>query len=243
LIYSRVERRKMYLRVLNRKSWLIYTTAIVLCFSLVAPLLLMYVITPWLVPRVSQIAYMAINELCFWVIALCVVCVVLYWERQSLRSIGFRRLTRKEGLIALLFGILLFVLVPTLWIFIERIIGIAANKMGVVTALTKYPIWLRALFAARAGFVEEILYRGYPIERVNRLTGKIWPGALIGLVIFTVLHLPPLGLVHTVGVVLPIGIILTGLYVWKRNLTLNITVHFLIDFLVLVLLPVLPFLS
>ena len=234
---------EVLLRALNMKSRLRYATAVVLCFSLVAPLLLMYIITPWLVSRVSQTAYMAIIEICFWVIALVVVAVVLYGERQSLRSIGFRCLTRKEGLLALLLGILLFVLVITLGIFIERVVGIPANTMGVVAALAKYPIWLRALLAARAGFVEEILYRGYPIERVNHLTGKIWPGALIGLVIFTVLHLPPLGLGHTVGVVLPIGIILTGLYVWKRNLTLNITVHFLTDFLVLVLLPLLPFLS
>ncbi len=233
----------MFLRVLNGKSWLIYTTAIVLCFSIAVPLLLMYIITPWLVSRVSQTAYMAINEICFWVIALGVVAVVLYWERQSLRSIGFRRLTRKEGLLSLLLGILLFVLVPTLGIFIERVLGIATGIMGAVAALAKYPIWFRALLAARAGFVEEILYRGYPIERINRLTGRIWPGALICIIIHTAIHIPPLGLGHTIGVVLPITVILTGLYLWKRNLTLNIAVHFLIDFLALVLLPLLPFLS
>jgi membrane protease YdiL (CAAX protease family) len=149
----------------------------------------------------------------------------------------------KEGLLSLSLGMLLFVLVPALGIFMERVVGISTSTMGVVAALAKYPIWLRAILAARAGFVEEILYRGYPIERLNRLTGRIWPGALISLIIFTVVHLPPLGLGTTVGMVLPIGVILTGLYVWKRNLTLNITVHFLIDFLVLVLLPLLPRLS
>ena len=87
----------------------------------------------------------------------------------------------------------------------------------------------------------EILYRGYPIERLNRLTGRIWPGAVISLIIFVVFHLPS-GLGHTVGLVLPIGVILTGLYVWKRNLTLNIAVHFLTDSLILVLLPLLPLL-
>ncbi len=115
--------------------------------------------------------------------------------------------------------------------------------MAVITALAKYPIWLRALLAARAGFVEEILYRGYLIERLNRLTDKVWPGALLSLVIHTVIHIPPLGPGQTLGVVFPISAILTGLYVWKRNLTLNITVHFLIDFLVLVLIPLLPSLS
>ncbi len=178
----------------NGKSRLIYTTAVVLCLSIAIPLLLMFIITPWLVSRVSQTAYMAINEICFWMIGFGVVIVVLYWERQSLRSIGFRRLTGKEGLLALLLGILLFILVPTLGIFIERVFGITTSTMGVVAALAKYPIWFRALLAARAGFVEEILYRGYLIERLNRLTDRVWPGALISLIIHTAIHIPPLGL-------------------------------------------------
>jgi membrane protease YdiL (CAAX protease family) len=230
-------------KVLNEKNRLRYTTTLVLCFSIVVPLLLMYLVAPWLIPLVGQTAYPAIIEICFWAMALVVLAVVLCWERQPLRSIGFRRLTMKEGLLSLSLGMLLFVLVPALGIFMERVVGISTSTMGVVAALAKYPIWLRAILAARAGFVEEILYRGYPIERLNRLTGRIWPGALISLIIFTVVHLPPLGLGTTVGMVLPIGVILTGLYVWKRNLTLNITVHFLIDFLVLVLLPLLPRLS
>lgn len=229
--------------MLNEKFRLTYSTAIVLCLSIAAPLLLIYFITPWLIPLVGPAAYMAINEICFWMMGIGVVIVVLFWERQPLRSIGLRRLTVKEGLLSLLFGILLFILVPALGIFTERVVGISTSTMGVVAALAKYPIWFRAILAARAGFVEEILYRGYPIERLNRLTGRIWLGALISLIIHTAIHIPPLGLGHTLCVVLPISAILTGLYVWKRNLTLNITVHFLIDFLALVLLPLLPPLS
>lgn len=222
----------------NVKNRIRYTVPVVLCLSIVVPLLLI----PRLVSFVSQTAYyMAINEICFWAMGLGVVLVVLFWERQSLRSIGFRCLTKKEALLSLLLGILLFMLVPALGIFMKRVVGIATNIMPIVTALAKYPIWLRVLLAARPAFVEEILYRGYLIERVNRLTGRIWPGAVISLAIFTFLHLSSGGLAQTVGVVLPIGVVLTGLYVWKRNLTLNITVHFLIDFLVLVLLPLLPF--
>ena len=227
-------------KVLNEKCRLRYTTTFVLCFSVVVPLLLMYIVAPRLMPLVGRTTYPAIIEICSWGMALVVLAVVLCWERQSLRSIGFRRLTWKEGLLALLLGILLFALVPALGIFMERVVHIPTNTMAVVTALAKYPIWLLAILAARAGFVEEVLYRGYPIERVNHLTGRIWPGAVISLVIFTVIHLPASGLGNTVGIVLPLGVVLTGLYLWKRNLTLNITVHFLIDFLVLVLLPLLP---
>lgn len=226
--------------MLYGKSQLIYTTAFVLCFSIVAPLSLMYIVAPWLIPLVGQTAYPAIIEICFWAMALFVLAVVLCWERQPLRSIGFRRLTWKEGLLALLLSIFLFLLVPILVIFMERVVSIPTRTMDIVEALAQIPIWHRILLSLRPGFVEEILYRGYPIERLNRLTGRIWPGAVIGLVIFTVIHLPGQGLGNTVGVVLPIGVILTGLYVWKRNLTLNIAVHFLTDSLILVLLPLLP---
>ena len=233
----------MFQTALDENRRLRYTTILVICFSLVAPLLLMYFITPWLKPLVGQTAYMAIYEICFWVMALVVLAVVLCWERESLRSIGLRGLTVKEGLLSLLVGMLLFVLVPTLGIFMERVLGIATSTMEIVAALAKYPIWFRALLSARAGLVEEVLYRGYPIERVNRLTGRIWPGVLISLIIHTALHIPHLGIGHTVAVVFPLSTLLAGLYVWKRNLTLNIIVHFLIDLFAMVLLPLLPFFS
>ena len=228
---------------LNEKCRLGYTPILVICFSLVAPLLLMFLITPWLMPRVGPTAYMAINEICAWVMAFVVLAVVLCWERQSLRSIGFRRLTWKEGFLALSLSVFLFLLMPMLAIFTERIVGISTRMMGIVQALAQFPIWLRILLSLRAGFVEEILYRGYPMERLNLLTGRIWPGVLISLIIFTIIHLPPSGVGNTFGIVLPTGVILTGLYVWKRNLTLNIAVHFLANSLVLVLLPLLTFLS
>jgi membrane protease YdiL (CAAX protease family) len=229
--------------MLYEKSQLKYTTPVVLCLSLGAPLLMGYIISPFLIPLVGQSVFLVINEIYFWAMAFMVLIIVLFWERQSLRSIGFRRLTVKECLLALFLSILLFVLIPALVIFTKRAIGIQTKTMDVVAAFASYPIWWRTLLAARAGFVEEILYRGYTIERLSYLTGRIWPGALIGLIIHTVLHLPFLGLGHTIVVVFPVSAILTGLYVWKRNLTLNITVHFLIDFLLLVLLPLLPPLS
>lgn len=72
----------------------------------------------------------------------------------------------------------------------------------------------------------------------------MWPGAVFGLLAFTALHfLNGLGIGYVLGEVLPLSAIVTGLYVWKRNLTLNIAVHFLGDFLALVFLPLLPPLS
>lgn len=224
----------------NGKYRLVYSTSVVLFLSAAAPLALIFIVAPRILARVSQGVYMAIIEICFWATALAVLIIVLCWERKSLRSIGLRGLTMKDGLLALLSGVLLFAAAPALTVLLERVFGVRTPLKAVVAALAGYPIWLRALLAARAGFVEEILYRGYPIERLNSLTGRMWPGALVSLVIHTLIHIPTLGLGHTFGVVLPLSGVLAGLYVWKRNLTLNITVHFLTDFLVLALLPLLP---
>jgi membrane protease YdiL (CAAX protease family) len=203
----------------------------------------MYLFAPRLMLQVGPLAYMLITEICFLAMAFVVLAVVVCWERESLLSIGFRSLTWREGLLAVLLAAFLFLLVPILSVFTERVVGIPTRVMEMAEEFGRIPIWLRILLAFRAGFMEEILCRGYPIERLNRLAGRIWPGALISLFIFTILHLPGSGLGSTVGVVLPVGAILTGLYVWKRNLTLNIAVHFLVDLLALVLLPLLPFLS
>lgn len=46
---------------------------------------------------------------------------------------------------------------------------------------------------------------------------------------FTVIHVPGWGVAHALGVVLPLGAALTGLYVWKRNLLLVMLVHLVID--------------
>jgi uncharacterized protein len=53
---------------------------------------------------------------------------------------------------------------------------------------------------------------------------------LITLAVFVLLHLGGWNLSHVFGVVLPLGAILTGLYLWRRNLPFVMLTHFLIDF-------------
>lgn len=193
--------------------------------------------------RLAQPAVAAVSEIGHWVVLAAILIAVRYWERQPLKSIGFRRLTIKDVWWALLLGILLFILMPTMATVVERLFGIPTQTRIAAEAkeFSKVPIWLLALLAARAGFTEEILYRGYALERLRVLTGTIWPGAVLMLVVFTALHLVNgLGIGYVLGVVFPVSTILTVLYIWKRNLTLNIAVHCLTDFLALVLLPLLP---
>ena len=78
------------------------------------------------------------------------------------------------------------------------------------------PAWLLLVMVLTASVTEELLFRSYPIERLARLTGKRWPGALLSLAAFVAFHLHGWNLGHVVGVVLPLGAVMTGLYLWRR---------------------------
>jgi membrane protease YdiL (CAAX protease family) len=99
------------------------------------------------------------------------------------------------------------------------------------------PIWLILLVVMRAGFVEELFYRGYAIERLEMLTRNRVLAAAIPLALFAVFHYRqgPGGIV----IALLTGAVLTGVYLKKRNLWIGIIAHFLVDFVPNVLLPLL----
>ena len=54
-------------------------------------------------------------------------------------------------------------------------------------------------------------------------------------------HLHGWNLGHVLGVVLPLGAVMTGFYLWRRNLLFLVITHFLIDLpIILITLGVLP---
>jgi len=71
---------------------------------------------------------------------------------------------------------------------------------------------------------EEVLYRGYPIERLCALTGHAWLATAISLVLFVAPHLAFFGphwlLSQGVNVVL-----IYALYLWRRNLPACMLLH------------------
>jgi uncharacterized protein len=204
-----------------------------LLLCLVAPLLWAFIITPLVkIPMVT-------NELFLWGLDFAVIAIVLFWERRPFTSIGVRGLTWKDGLLILLLGVLLFVLAPILSILVARVTGGSSNAVTVLSDLAKQSLFFRILMALRAAVTEELLFRAYPIERMKGLTGNVWIGAIVSLAIFSILHLSGWGWVHVIVVIIP-GLILTWLYIWKRNLILNILVHFFPDLVFMLIAPFIP---
>lgn len=95
--------------------------------------------------------------------------------------------------------------------------------IGVITALPLPDVLALVLTTA---VTEEVLYRGYPIERITELTGRRWIGAGVSIAIFFGSHLPFFGpewlLYQGVGAVL--GYVL---YLWRRNLIASMLMHLL----------------
>jgi len=99
-------------------------------------------------------------------------------------------------------------------------------------ALAALPKWVLLVAIIRAGFIEELFCRGYAIERLQSLTGSLILAAGIPLFIFAVLHYRQ----GWAGIIVALltGAVLTAVYIYKRNLWVTITVHFVVDFILLV---------
>jgi len=174
-----------------------------------------------------------IREAAIFVLVALLLWIVLKRERLPLASIGLSsdRLGR-----SLLWGLAGFVLLAA---------GVAAS-LGLLGLLglsygggdsgrAVVPVGVTLLVFLRAGIAEEIFYRGYAIERLEALTGSRIVAVLLPLACFALFHLRQ-GIAGVL-IALILGAIMTGFYLWKRNLAANIIAHFLIDFVPNILLP------
>ena len=98
-------------------------------------------------------------------------------------------------------------------------------------ALEAFPTWVLLVVIIVAGFIEELFCRGYAIERLQSLTGSLILAAGIPLFIFAVSHYRQgwAGII----VALRTGAVLPAVYIYKRNLWVTITVHYVVDFMFL----------
>ncbi len=169
-----------------------------------------------------------------WVLALTVLALVRYGERRPWRSIGLRRPQWRDVWVALggfVVGALLFAVTGAL----AQVWGWQDTRPG-IAALATLPWKLRGLIVLTAAFTEEVLFRGYPIERLEQITGSPWLAGGLTWAWFTVLHWPFWGAYGA----LQIGIWtawVTWLYLRRRRLWTTILLHAFNDAYAFLLLP------
>ena len=94
--------------------------------------------------------------------------------------------------------------------------------------LATLPLWTLVLAVLVGGAAEEILYRGYAIERLAAVTGSLWLGATLSVLVFALAHLPLWGRGPALTTLFS-GAVFALVYLWRRDLTANIVAHVLTD--------------
>jgi membrane protease YdiL (CAAX protease family) len=143
---------------------------------------------------------------------------------MSLESIGIRRPSWSTLISAIVLWRITVVLTPMISQPVLDTFGRDGLEAG-VQELAILPIWFRVIAGFTGGMVEEILYRGYAIERLAVLTGRRWFAATISAVVFGLAHTPMWGVAFSLGADLPFGIVMTLFYLWRRDLIANMMAH------------------
>lgn len=162
-----------------------------------------------------------------WVLSILLLIIVKFGEKRPYSSIGFRPITVKEVLIAIVIGIVLSLSVPLLTWLVSQIIPPSDGGINEAVINRSWGLILASILTA--GITEELIFRGYIIERINEITKKKFTGILVSVIAFTIPHMVSWNMTHVIAVVLPLGLILSGIYLWKRNLVFNIIIHTMID--------------
>ena len=173
-----------------------------------------------------------LNEAGMWTLTLALLAIVAFWERRPLASIGLVPPTRR----AVLFGawvVLALAALAMVAAFAVVLGGLSGTSETHEDLVKTLPPWLQLIVVLTAGFSEEILFRGYAIERMTELTGNRWIGAGLPILVFGGAHASFWGIGHAIVAGMT-GFWLTLLYLWRRNLWTNITAHALLDGLVFV---------
>lgn len=169
------------------------------------------------------------REIFWWFCAASILAWLHFAERLPLASIGLRRPTWKSPLYALLAAVALLVI-----FFLDFAVIVPAFHLNVTTPnavrnmILAQPFLFRLFLVLRAAVVEEIIFRGYLIEKVRQLTGSTVLAVIVSVAPFGYAHLSGWGPVQLIPV-FGAAVVLALLYVWKRDLPSNMLAHFLTD--------------
>ncbi|HYB91109.1 MAG TPA: tetratricopeptide repeat protein [Candidatus Binataceae bacterium] len=159
-----------------------------------------------------------------------IVGIVVLVERRPLSSLGLRNPTWSDfGLgLALLLAIMIVegVYTTVLRILFPR--GMSNVAVEQLKFFLQMPLGLWLIAALAAGFVEEIVERGFALGRFAEISGSLALAAGVALALSVVAHVPFWGWRYAV-LILPAELLFVLTYIWQRNIIPNIIAHTLMD--------------
>lgn len=163
-------------------------TILGLSLSLVVPAGFALFIHPIVIrPNVNEPFSTLVGFGIFWGLAFAVLGFTHAIENRPLATIGWKSLSWKSALMAVGLGFLLSLLVPMFTLLINNIFP-QSNSGTLTQVVSNYSWWILLLSVLTAGITEEILFRGYPLERLQEVTGNKWISGLVSLVFFVAVH-------------------------------------------------------
>jgi uncharacterized protein len=185
-------------------------------------------ISDWVVHG-NSIGRLLAREGVFWGYSVAILLWLTLAERLPLSSIGFRRPTWRGVVIGILTGIVITAIMVVQFAVIIPLFHLStASIFARKQAIMSTPYWYRILLVLRAAVTEEILFRGYLIEKVRQLSRSTSLAVIVSVAAFTYAYLRGWGSVQLISVSAS-GLVLALLYVWRRDLPSNMLAHFLAD--------------
>lgn len=165
-------------------------------------------------------------EVIWWILILSVLFYVRRVELRPLSSIGFRKVSLQDVLIGLGAGIVMIAGFAAIYFGVLPALHLSESSQ--VNELMVTPFWWRLISVIRAAIGEEVIFRGFAIERGREAFGSLRIASVLSWIVFTLEHISTWGWSHVLVAGFG-GLLLTLLYVWRRNLWINIIAHFVVD--------------
>jgi len=163
--------------------------------------------------------------------------ITVQFEHQALASLGFQPLRWQSIAFGLgLAAFFMYAFTPAI-VWVLSCLPFGGFETGLAKA-SAIPTWLLVITVLIVATAEEILYRGYAVERLAGITGSYWIAGAISVLVFGAAHIPNWGLGAALTTLIS-GAILTVFYIWQRDLTANIIAHVVTDFMGLIVMPAL----
>ena len=169
-----------------------------------------------------------LTESAIWLYFVLVVGIALLGEGRPLAGIGLR----KPTLTTVGFGVggaaALYIVGQVGGFVVYTLLRQTAHSDSQTAAMVDGSVLYAIVLAVRAGVIEETLFRGLAIEQLTTLTGNRLLAAGIAMMAFILVHMLRFDLAQLVPIGM-VSIVLTGLYLGRRDLMANIIAHAVLD--------------